>query len=227
MYKFEKALFFYSILAITVFFISFGVFSPSPLNFISGVLMLPSTFYFWIRMTYPEHTAPDRWTVRFLSVLTLLSLFGIFGFYLLSKGLPQIQILTVENKRLTTQNADLLNKLERTDSEMTKLKQNIATPSATIKGVDTNDITVADLVAGSPTTGLGQRITGITGQSSIDVYQSTSLSSTKIGAVDANITYPYVTKQDGWYKIVIESPKDRLPAGRQGWVNESQVIEVQ
>ncbi|QQG41618.1 MAG: SH3 domain-containing protein [Candidatus Woesebacteria bacterium] len=220
MHKFERFLFFYSILAITVFFISFGVFSPSPLNFISGILMLPSAFYFWIRTTDPEHSSPNVWSVRFVLVLGLLSTFGIFGFYLASRGLPQIRVLEEKIDGLAIKNTGLQNELEKTNSELAKFKQSIATPSATVKGISTNDITVADLVAGSPTPGSGQRITGISGQSSINVYQSTSLSSPKIGTVDGSITYPYITKQDGWYKIVLTSAKT-------GWVNENQVVEIQ
>lgn len=219
MKKFEKFLFFYSILSVTIFFISFGAYSPSPLNFISGVMMLPTTFYFWIRLTGPDHTTADVWSVRFLISLAILALIGIFGFYLASKAMPQVKTLNTRIVNLENQISKLTEELDIKTAELGELKEKPATPSATVKGTATEEITVADLVVGTPKPG-SQRITGNPGVAKIDVYQSSTLNSTKIGTIETGITYPYITKENGMYKIVLTTEKT-------GWVSQNQVQEVQ
>jgi hypothetical protein len=221
MKKFEKFLFFYSIVAITVFFISFGIFSPSPLNFVSGILLLPLIFYFWVRVTNPENITPERWSVRFLTATVLLILLGIFGFYLKSHVLPQVSSLSDKIGIVETLNEKVTGDLASVSAELDKLRQGSTTPSAKLKTVpDSENLSISDLINASPSAGSSQRVTGSTGLKTVDVYGSPSSTSPKIGTIDGSITYPYITKQSGWYKIVMTSTQT-------GWVSQSQVQEVQ
>lgn len=181
--------------------------------------MLPMAFYFWIRLTNPENTSANIWSLRFLVALGILGLLGIFGFYLLSKGLPTTNTLKGKIETLEISNKEISNELENKNTELSKLKLNIATPSAKVKGTDTENLSVADLVVGTPNPGSAQRITGNVGISNIDVFTNPALTSPKIGTTDGSITYPYITKQNGWYKIVLTSTKT-------GWVNSDQVQEL-
>lgn len=124
MKKFENFLFFYSIVAITVFLISFGIFSPKPLNFISGLLLLPLVFYYWIRLTNPENVSAERWSLRFLTALIILSLLGIYGFYLLKQVTEKIPVISNQlsneqrlNEELKKELANLKEKLEKVENE--------------------------------------------------------------------------------------------------------------
>lgn len=94
----EKILFFYGIFAITSLFISFGIFSPLPLNFISIALLIPIIFYFWIRLTNPERVSAEWWSAKFILSLIILSTLGIFGYRLAQiKPSAPVEKIVVKN----------------------------------------------------------------------------------------------------------------------------------
>lgn len=200
---FEKFLFFYSILVVTVLLISFGLFEPSPLNFISTILLIPACFYFWVRLTNPQAVSAERWSFRFLTSLIILSLVGVGGFYF-SKHFAN------------------------GESQNVQLKQDLATPSAEPKTTKTpqptnggtKDESVTDLVFGTPSPIPLLEITGKPGVVTIDVYQSPIQASKKITSLDGSIKYLYLVKQNNWYNII-------LSGSQAGWVSASQVQEVQ
>jgi hypothetical protein len=202
MARFEKFLFFYSILAVTVLLISFGLFEPKPLNFISVILLVPACFYFWVRLTNPEAVSAEKWSFRFLFSLVLLSLLGTGTFY-------------------------FSRQFANTESQNAQLKQAISTPSAeptTTKtpqpspAKDTQGESVTDLVFGTPIPLL--EITGKPGITTIDVYQSPTQVSKRIAGLSGSVKYLYLVKQNNWYNII-------LSGSEAGWVSASQVQEVQ
>jgi hypothetical protein len=200
MAKFEKFLFFYSILAITVLLISFGLFEPTPLNFISVVLLAPACFYFWVRLTNPEKVSAEKWSLRFLISLTVLSALGIGSFYLTKQSFIQPQ--EIETKETAT---------PATVPIVTPTPQ--TSPKSKTQGES-----VTDLVFGTPIP--LKEITGKAGIKTIDVYESPIQASKKIANIDGSIKYLYLTKQGNWYNIV-------LSESEAGWVSTSQVQEVQ
>jgi hypothetical protein len=206
MKKFEKFLFFYSITAITVFFVSFGIFSPKPLNLISVVLMTPLIFYFWIKLTGPENSTPTTWSIRFLASLIILSALGVFGFFLSKQAASELPAVDGQLSEQQSEN-------ERLKTELTELKQ-----QANVKPTSSPDISVTDLVTETPGPE-SSRITARSGVESIDVYQAPLSTSAKIGSLESGINYPFITKQDNWYKVVLTSTKT-------GWVSTDQVQEI-
>jgi len=218
MRKLEKFLFSYSIIAITVLFICFVALSPQPLNLISGVVLSPIIFYFWIRITSPVGTSPDIWSVRFVVILVLISALGVYAFSTTKHSLDSKPIINQQLSEVQALNEELKGKITLKDTEIAKLKEQIKdTPTSS----DVQGESIADLISESPAPPNGtQRITGVIGIKVIDVYQNPTTSSLKIGDLDPSINYPYIEKQGDWYKVVMTSSKT-------GWVESSQVIEVQ
>lgn len=206
MKRFEKFLFFYSIIAVTVFAISYGIYSPKPLNLVSVGLMTPVIFYFWIRLTSPESTNPDRWGFRFLAAVVLVSLLGLTGYWLSFKSPPTSNSKSEENIPATS---------------IVSTPTAIPTP---LPSPGPGDESVTDILYGTPVpdstvSGQIQRIKARPGISKVDIYQNPSSTSPKIGSIDTSITYPYLEKQGTWYKIIFSGTTS-------GWVNSSQVEEV-
>lgn len=210
MHKFEKFLFFYSIIAVTGLFVSFGVSSPKPLNFISIFLITPIIFYFWVKLTSPEKVSAERWSLRFLFILTLISAMSIFGFYLsknyINNSQKKAELIKLEEK---------IASLEKTNKNLT-----LSIASLSSKKINIDSSTFTDLVLGSPNPVRLSTFTGKKGTTSITVYASPSLSAKKISTLDGSQTYLYLIKKDGWYNIIISESE-------MGWVSASQVDEVQ
>lgn len=200
MRKFEKFLFFYSITAATVLFISFGLFEPKPLNLISGILILPMIFYFWVKLTNPEKVSPEIWSLRFLAVIIIVSMLGIFGYYLAARN-PIV---------LPTGNQILLNPVSDTIPAKTPAVVSPATSSGE---------SITDIIYGTPTP-LPTTFVVVKGNTAVNVYRDASTLSPVIGGLVPNESYPYSQKSGGWYKVYLN---DSL----QGWVSGSLVTEVQ
>lgn len=216
MKKFEKFLFFYSILITTVILISFGLMSPKPLNLISIASFSPVVFYLWVRFTSPQAVDAEKWSLRFLLVLLVLSSLGIYGFYL-ARSLevdPNETALRNQLMEMQKENEELSQKLEKvsTESAVMDTKKEVRDPS--VEGESIADL----LIESSPAPGTVQKITSKTG-TTIDVYQSPNVSSKKVGSLEPKVNYPYLEKSDGWYKVVVTSTTN-------GWVSSSQVQEV-
>lgn len=207
MRKFEKFLFFYSIAAITALSIAFGVFSPNPLNLISGILLTPLVLYFWLRLTSPQGIEADVWSVRFIIALILLSGIGIYGFYL-SKYIEPSK----EESVLKAQLAEALRKNE-------ELAQKTPKPTPTMEAKVEGE-SVADLIFETPKASVGSsRIALKSNLASAFVYKDKDAGSMKVGSIVKEITYPFIEKSGGWYKIVAD-------AKTTGWVSASDVSEV-
>lgn len=207
MKRFEKFLFYYSILAVTVFFISFGIFSPKPMNFISGILLLPILFYFWIRLTNPQNASPGVWSARFLVSLVILCTLGVYGFYISKQSTDPNSIINSQLSEQTAQN-------EKLKSEVATLKEQLDKNEAV--PTSTPEVSITDLITEPAPGNSVQRIMAKDGVEKVDVYANPSLTSQKVGTLEKNVNYPYITIEDGWYKIVVTS-------STVGWVSSDQV----
>jgi hypothetical protein len=219
MRKFEKFLFFYGIVVITVLFVSFGVFSPKPLNLISLILVIPIVFYFWIRLTSPESISAEKWSFRFLIALVIVISMLTFGYYLAVRGMSDLQKTneskTLQSKLATAEalNESLSESIASLSAELTKTKVGGSTST------NTDRTTATDLIFGSPSPVPLQEFTGRAGVKLINVYDSPNLLAKKITTLDGTQTYLYLEKENNWYKVV-------LSGSNVGWVSGSQVQEV-
>ncbi len=211
MHKLEKFLFFYSIVAVTVFFISFGLFSPQPLNFISGVLLLPMLFYFWIKLTNPSGTNFERWSVRFIISLAVLSFLGIYGYKLAAQLDPSRYNSTLKSQlsEALRKNEELVQKLNATN----KTPEPLETP-------DPEGETVADIIIGKVVEEGGTRITLKQGVESGYIYLDKNPNSQKLDTIIKGVNYPFIEKAEGWYKVAVSENKS-------GWVNSKDVNELE
>jgi hypothetical protein len=196
----EKFFFIYSIIAITALFITFGVFSPKPLNLISILFILPVIFYFWIRLTSPETTGAGTWSLRFIITIVILSGLGIFAYYLKQIPTPQPQEVAIN---------------ESASATPTPIETPLATASATPKGAS-----IVGFLTESPSPSPLQQFKGKPGIKIITVYKSATSSAQKITTLDGTQTYLYLSKEDGWYEVA-------LAGTETGWVSASQIQEVQ
>lgn len=194
-----------------------GATSPSPLNLISGMLLLPVVFYFWIKLTSPQVVDADKWSIRFLLILGILSALGVFGFYLAR---------SIENSPVETSLKNQLVEMQKKNEELSQKLEKYITPTQTpaskekVKGVDIEGESIADLlIESSPDPTGAQKIISKTGIKQVDVYQSPNTTSKKIGNLELNLNYPYLESVDGWYKVAVTS-------STVGWVSNTQVQEV-
>lgn len=146
---FEKFLFFYSIIAITAIFFTSAFFLRTPQNVISGFLTLPLVIYFWLRLTSADTVNVSRWSLRFLTIIIVLSSLGIFTYFLSQQSASTTNKRDAElNQKLT----DLSEKIaslsgQQTDkqisSELTKIQDDLTN----IKNnqTDSSDSNMADL----------------------------------------------------------------------------------
>lgn len=218
MKKFEKFLFFYSILAITTLFVSFGLTYPKPINFISLTLLSPLIFYFWLKLTGPETTTSEQWSIRFIVALIILSTIGIYTHIIAGRmDTSYIDALKTQLSQAEKKNEELLKNNNTLQNQLnSKMDEELITTS------DVKGDSITDLIFETPmpeTTSTSHRLTGKVGIATIDVYSTTSTSAPKIGTLNGNLKYPYIEKAQDWYKIV-------LSGTTTGWVNVSQIQEL-
>lgn len=210
MRKLERFLFGYSIVATTIFLITYGISSPKPLNIVSGILFLPLTLYFWLRLTNPEGTSSEKWSIRFVTVIVILSVLGIYAHQLINRYEP-----TANETILKSQLAEALKKNEEL-LKLTKTPSVSPTPSVSENPKET----VADILLDQQAveTG-GTRVALKTEVSTAFIYLEKSTESKKLGTLIPDVTYPFLEKDNLWYKVVATSEAT-------GWVRKSDVDEL-
>ena len=214
MKKIEKILFVYSIVAVTVLLITFGIFEPKPINLISTILLSPILLYFWIRLTSPEKVSAEKWAFRFLISIAVFCLLGLYGLQLLRQE-------TGENVQLKSQLADqqLINETLKEENASISAQLDEAKKAPT-QEEDARGESITDLIYGSTEPTNLKQITGKDNITTINVYEEPSASSDKIGSLDGTAKYIYLEKNGTWYNLILS---DSL----SGWVSANQVQEVQ
>lgn len=220
---FEKFLFFYSIIAITAIFFTSAFFLRTPQNVISGFLTLPLVIYFWLRLTSADTVNVSRWSLRFLTIIIVLTALGTFTYFLSA----QSTILT--NKKdieLNQKLSDLSEKIAslsalQTDKQITTELSNIQNDLSNIKGnqPSPSDTSMADLFIQLDNNYAGKIQLKDNVIDPVDVYEKASLSSSKVGTLIKGFSYPFLTKENNWYKVVYEKDKT-------GFINSVYVKEV-
>jgi len=234
MRKLEKFLFFYSIIAITVFFITSAFFSPTPQNLISAILMFPLVFYFWIRLTNPDEVNVTKWSFRLLTIIIIISSLGIFGYWLgENKPKPIVkkeETKTDETTKKIDELTDKINELKNGESdseqiseELTKIKEELTRLrlSEQAKNMDVPYESLSEIISSTGSSEKeSNKITGKEGITSINAYAEPAFSSRILEKLPPNKEYIYYDTQNGWYKIILSSNK-------AAWVSSKDVEEIQ
>jgi len=233
----EKILFFYSIVAITAIFIASAFFSPTPLNLISGLVLLPILAYFWVRLTSPSEVNAQKWSIRLLIVVFAVSALFVFA-YALSANKKQDQVAeeTASEDQLATE------KLEEIRSEIESIKDSDVTDDELLDEISKIQNELVNLRADYATRGIGNEslsdvlddinyqydsdmpvgyVTMIeSSDATADVYSDSASSSEITGQITFGRTYSFFESEGNWYLIVL--PDDTL-----GWVKSEVVKEIE
>jgi len=213
----EKILFFYSILALTSLTVAFGVFEPKPLNLITIGILSPILIYFWLRMTGPDHTTPDKWTLRLLASIVILAGMGIYGVYFAKK------YAAIQNQQAAT---DQINQLKEQNSSLTAQLQDLSQQAASSPqpSATTSAIKVASASATPATSALPSPASGLSltpkGSIPVTIYMDHDSSSKAVGTLLPGKIYPYTDRFSTWYKVSVDN-------SFEGWVSGTLVDEVQ
>lgn len=229
MKRYEKIIFIYSIIAITGFFMTSALLSPSPLNLISGILILPIFFYFWLKFTNAEKVTLNLWSIRLLIVIILISALSIYAYFL-----SQLQIKKLNNNceaHITSKNQELAERTSDFEScqkdkeilnkEIDSLKNNLTRfeLEQALKGINISSESLSDVLATTDEEVVGKIKVNPENPNSVYVYQEPIASSSKVGELNKDSEYGYVLMQENWYKIIL----DNLLSG---WVQGSDIFIV-
>ncbi len=210
MRKFEKILFVYSIVAITAFFIVTGFTSPSPQNFVTGILLLPLIAYFWLRLTSPVGTTVSIWSKRFFVSLAFLSFLGTLFYYFFYNNL--IPAVANNTKRDDKQNEVLLEEIQSLRMDLEKLKAEESKEAPMALGSQSESF--SDILYEA----LDAKLIAIKATSRVMVYEKPDTSSKVIGQLAIGREYETIGKTPDWFVVKLGE--------LEGWVNASEIREV-
>lgn len=229
MKKSEKLLFFYSIIAVTVVFLASAFFSPTPLNLILGITLVPIVFYFWIRMTSPADVDVSMWSIRLVVAVVGLCALGVLTYYLSIQGSSSFANKQSENQDITEKIEGLSEKIESLGGddaasdkilkemtiireELARLKRGESTLGTSDKDNDLSEILLEyeeDSVVNKP---LGYIAVIDSADTFINTHTEPNNSSKVAGQIVHDQDYPYYEVQGGWYQI-------KLSEDSRAWVN--------
>jgi len=229
MRKFEKYIFIYSAIAVTVFFLTSAFLSPTPQNFISGILILPIFLYFWLKLTSAQEVDLSKWSIRLLIIIVLISALAVYTYFLsLTKDKADKtefeNELSARSDELTQKSSELDDCKENAEKCFQELDQ---TKEELIKVKLEQEITDSNIKSESLSGVLSEADEEIQGnirvvpsiQSIVYVYEDAVIASEKIGELKKESEYPFTERAGNWYKIIFDNS---LP----GWVSANNVEAV-
>lgn len=215
-------LFFYSAVCVTVVFFASAFLNPSPLNFISGVALLPLLIYFWLKMTSASQVSSSKWSLRFILIIFLLSALGIFSFSLRQKIVStkkvmeeQVAVETTTNQKIS-ELAEEIKALREKDISNEELKAELAKIQEKLNSTQGS---FSDILL--ETSKLNPDVVGYVtiknpSDKFLDVLDSPNFSAKKVAEIEFGKNYPYTKISESWYYI-------KLPNETYGWVNSGDV----
>lgn len=230
MKKFEKFLFFYGIVAVTVIFFGNAIFSPNPLNLISGAAILPILVYFWLRMTSAKDVEASKWSVRFIIIIAILSFLGLFGYFLADKSLnlKEQEEEVQENQTISKleelrSEIELLREREVSDEELVeellKIKEELARIRLQNTSLAGSDESLSQILSDIDDYQTGEITVDNPYLDSVDILETPSFSAKRIGEMLYGTNYSYSQYKDEWYEV-------ELSVGITGWVHSRDVKEI-
>ena len=231
MKRFEKILFAYSIVAVTAVLITFGLYSPSPQNLISSLLLAPIALYFWLKITSPQEVNVSKWSLRLVAIVAILTALGVYGSFLsrflgnsgsealeLAKAESQEKIASLEEEIKILREEKEGN--QALQDELAEIKDELARLSAEGKlTLGTSQSSLSDILSNIEE---GNELTSgyVSIKSSLikelDVLEEPDFAAKRVGTIVYGETYPFSEKSGSWFKI-------SLPDEISGWVHERDV----
>lgn len=237
MNKYQKFLFYYSLIVSSVLFINAIFLTPSPQNFFFLALFMPITLYFWLLISVsrekkkPGEEDTLNWSLKMAGIVLLLGILGVFGYFLAGQMDPVSKNLSAMNKVYITsideleqkieelassQDKQLLSEIEDIKDKLSDLKDKQLT-GGTLGLTDEYEPYVSENILSN--TPKGYLTISDNKWSLIDIFEDSLSSSKIVGQMEYGKTYPFFESRGNWYLT-------KLPDGTEGWVTASFVKEV-
>jgi len=215
--KFSKLFLFYYGLIVTTILLPVSYFLlPKPQNMANTILLIPVVFLFWSYAANPGSLPIPKWSQRFVIIVSILCLLGIFSYFLSVRYFPNTPIsnesLGEIKKSLNQSDADEKEFRSRLEGEISILRMKI-------DSLGNRDLNVIGVTAPSesptlPDTAIGQITAKDANLTKIAIYETSSPESKSVGSAEYGVVYPFYEKSGDWYKIT------------QGWVEARWFTEV-
>jgi hypothetical protein len=125
---------YYSLITITVLLVGSLFFFPKPHSLIMAALLTPLAAFFWLKASGPGETNPAKWSARFVTIVFMLSVLGIFAFSL-TRLVPNNLDQKV-NQTLGESDEEVMSQFEQINTRLDELKEEVFAVRATQEGLN-------------------------------------------------------------------------------------------
>lgn len=171
-----------------------------------------------------------NWSFKLAGIVLLLSILGVFAYFLAGKMDPVNNNLSAMNKAhissidelkqeieklASSQDEQVLGEIDDIRDELNSLKDEQSTPD-TLGLEDNYGLYDSDISGDTPT---GYLTISDNKWGSVDIFEDSLSSSKIVGQMEYGETYPFFESRGSWYLV-------KLPDGTEGWVTTTFVKEV-
>jgi len=213
---FKLFLFYFSLIVTTVLLPVSYFFLPKPQNIANTILLIPVVFLFWIYAANPGSLPTPKWSQRLVIVVFMLSLLGIFSYFLSTRYFPSTPISNTSlgeiKQSLNQSNADEKEFRSYLENEISILR--IKIDSLGNRDLNVIGVTTPSENPALPQAAIGQITAKDANLTRIAIYETNNPESKSVGSAEYGVVYPFYEKSGDWYKIT------------QGWVEARWFTEV-
>lgn len=213
---FKSFLFYYSLIVSTILLPVSYFFLPKPQNIANTILLIPVVFLFWTYAANPDFLAFPKWSQRFVLVVLMLSILGIFSYFLSTRYFPSTPI---SRANLGEIQQSLIDSNAEEKEFRSYLENEISILRIKIDSLGNRDLNVIGVTAPSenptlPEAAIGQITAKDANLTRIAIYEKNTPESKSVGSAEYGVVYPFYEKSGDWYKIT------------PGWVEARWFTEV-
>lgn len=130
MRSYQKFLFYYSLIVLTILLVASLFFLPQPQSFFALALFVPIPLYFWFKFTLVGEDSPYRWSLKMFSLLLATGVLGIFAFWLVGQTpnqsskttLGESSPLPIQTVTSDNENEEVIKALEEIKTDISQIK---------------------------------------------------------------------------------------------------------
>ena len=213
---FKFFLFYYSLIATTALLPVSYFLLPKPQNIANTILLIPVVFLFWTHAANPGSLPIPKWSQRFVIVVFILSLLGIFSYFLSVRYFPNSP---TSNSSLGEIKQTLVESDAQEKEFRVHLENELSILRTKIDSLGNRDLNVIGVTAPAesptlPQAAIGQITAKDANLTRIAIYEKNNLESKPVGSAEYGVVYPFYERSGDWYKIT------------QGWVEARWFAEV-
>ncbi len=208
---FKIFLSYYSIVVVTVLLIGSAFFVSKPYGYIHLVLFLPVVIYFWLTSSGPKEVNSAKWSLRFLSIIIIFSVLGIYGLFLSTFMIPggeqdkpdSLTDVLTEIKTLLGEKSenndleDIAKRLEDIEESLTNLQYD----GSDTLGVKEETESIIDIIEKNQKEATGYVTVKSEMFKTVEVFERPNSSSNVVGSASFGVDYPFYESKGDWYEI--------------------------